>query len=126
MSMTTTDALSDLPIAGPGHITGKRRRGRRAETSASRLLRQLAGTSGGGADGISTDALRRIWFDGFCAGAASVAPDRVRRCAGCGEPFVAGDRRALYCGVRCRNTAVKRRYRARLQARGSDPCVAEQ
>ena len=121
MGMTFIDAISDLSIAGPSRITGQRRRGRRAATSVSRLLRQLAGTRAGDADDIWTDALRRVWFHGFCTGAASVAPDRVRRCAHCGEPFVAGDRRAIYCGMRCRYTAVKRRYRARQRTRRGAP-----
>ena len=121
MGMTFIDAITDLPIAEPSRIMGQRRRGRRAATSASRLLRHLAGTRAGDADDIWTDALRRVWFHGFCTGAASVAPDRVRRGAHCGEPFVAGDRRAIYCRARCRNTAVKRRYRARLRTRRGTP-----
>ena len=60
--------------------------------------------------------MRAAWLSGFRAGAAAVAPDRVRRCAACAEPFVAADRRERYCGPRCRNRVMKRRYRARLRA----------
>lgn len=70
------------------------------------------------------DALHRIWLDGFCAGVATLAPGRVKLCARCGEPFVAGSPRDVYCGARCRNTMVKRRYRALLRARQLDMRLA--
>ena len=126
LSAMSFNATTDQPNPGPTRTTGGRRgRGRRAGTSAPVLLRHLAGTTDGDADGTLPDALRRVWFDGFCAGAASVASDRVRRCAECGEPFVAGDRREIYCSPRCRNTALKRRYRWRLHARrGAPPAEA--
>jgi hypothetical protein len=59
---------------------------------------------------------RAAWLSGVWAGAAAVAPDRVRHCAACAERFLAVHRRAVYCGARCRNRVVKRRYRARLRA----------
>ena len=121
MSITYINAISDLPYAGPSHTTGERGRGCRAGTSAPILLRHLAGMSAGEADGTLADALRRVWFSEFCTGAASVAPDWMRGCAECREPFVAGDWREIFCGARCRNTAVKRRYRARLRVRRGAP-----
>jgi hypothetical protein len=114
--MTTSPANT---VPAPGARTGARR-GRppdRPRAGPSVLLRSLAAAAVDLAGGALDEALRRVWFSGFCAGAASAAPDPVRRCARCGEAFVAGHGRAIYCGARCRNTALKRRYRARLRAR---------
>lgn len=119
MRVMSCNAMTELTIDGPSRTT--RRRGRRPGTSAPTLLRHLAGWTTRGADGTLTDALRRVWSDGFCASAASIAPVRVWRCAECGEPFAAGDRRAIYGGARCRNTAVTRRYGRRLHARRGAP-----
>src|SRR5262249_12488386 len=42
---------------------------------------------------------------------------RAADCAACGRPGVGGAYQARYCSARCRNTAVKRAYRARLRRR---------
>src|SRR5262245_4278270 len=118
MTMTLGHAIGE-----PGRTAGPRRRSRRRGRTGPRPpvpLRTLAAAVAPSDPGAVEESLRRVWISGFCAGAASVAPDRVKRCPSCGEPFVAGHLRAVYCGPRCRNTVMKRRYRARLRARGRD------
>ena len=44
---------------------------------------------------------------------------RVLSCATCGRVFVSAAPGAQYCSVRCRGTAQKRGYRARIQARST-------
>lgn len=118
---TTPTGAMEQPTAAPAcRPTHRRQAGRprgSRRTLPSVLLRSLAEANAAGVCEVASDALERVWYSGFCAGAASVAPDRVRRCANCDESFVAGHRREIYCGARCRNAAVKRRYRARLRAR---------
>jgi hypothetical protein len=115
-------------VAAPNEIAGTRRRGRprgHARSRPSVLLQSLVEATDGIGDGAIDEALRRIWLSGFYVGAASAAPERIKRCARCEEPFVARDTREIYCGPRCRNTVLKRRYRARLRARRAGPCPAE-
>jgi hypothetical protein len=42
---------------------------------------------------------------------------RIADCDECGRPYVSGAYQARYCSPRCRNTALKRAYRARLRRR---------
>lgn len=121
-------AITQPTAAEPSQAPGPRRRGRPpgrpgARARQSVLLSRLAGAVFETAEGAIEDALQRIWFSGFCAGVARAAPERVKRCANCGELFMAGNTRAIYCGPRCRNTVLKRRYRARLGARRAGPCA---
>ena len=120
MDTNCIDAMDSVTAAGAGRGERSRRAGgcsdgTRAQPSA--LLSSLAAANTAEAREVVADALERIWFSGFCAGAAAAAPARVRQCVRCDEPFVARDTREIYCGPRCRNAMVKRRYRARLRAR---------
>ena len=113
------DAMDYVTAAGAGQAERSRRAGGRSDgtrAQPSALLRSLAEARTAEANEVVADALERSWFSGFCAGAAAVAPARVRLCVSCNESFVARDTREIYCGPRCRNAMVKRRYRARLRA----------
>jgi hypothetical protein len=44
---------------------------------------------------------------------------RVLTCRTCGRVFVSAAYQALYCSERCRSTAQKRAYRARIRRRAS-------
>lgn len=119
MHTTYSERTTGMTTPTTRETTAQRTRGRRRGAHTPILLHSLAAANAAGVHEVVIDALERLWFSGFCAGAASVAPDRVRRCVHCNEPFVAGHGREIYCKARCRNTAVKRRYRARVQARAS-------
>jgi hypothetical protein len=115
MSETTHARTGAAPGQGPRvRRASARPPGARRATPRHELVAAIL-AAGSAPEG----ALRAAWLSGFWTGAATVAPDRVRRCAACAEPFVADHRREIYCGARCRNRVMQRRYRARVQARGS-------
>lgn len=118
MQTTYLEPISDRTSTAPRKTKASKKPGRPPTVR----LRSLTTTIEAVARDAFDDALHQIWFNGFCAGAASVAPGHEERCARCDEPFVGCAGSDTYYSSRCRYSMVKRRYRARLRLRrGGQP-----
>jgi hypothetical protein len=107
--------LKDATEAGSQDL-GRIRRGMDILHALTRTVRPTLVPS----DGV----LRQEWLSTSLLGTLAMMAlldlteqRRIRTCATCGEVFVTKAKEGAYCSVRCRETAQKRRYRAKKKSK---------